>query len=180
MYNLIERAIKIASIAHLGQKRKDGNIPYIFHPFSVGIILLKEGYEDKVVAAGILHDVLEDTNYSKKQMEKEVGRDVVRLVEWVSHDNKLPWLEKKKQYIKNLKKAPSKAKAIALADKIHNLRSFVVAYKEQGSKLWKKFHSTRENKIWFHEEVYQALSSKWDHRLLREYKKLIKQLKKLK
>lgn len=180
MYNLIERAIKIASIAHKRQKRKDDNIPYIFHPVSVGFILLKEGFDDKVVAAGILHDVLEDTNYSKKKMEKEVGRGVVRLVEWVTHNSSLTWQKKKEKYLQQLKKAPAKAKAIATADKIHNLRSFLTAYKTEGENLWKKFHGGKEKKIWFHEEAYKMLKYKWNHHLLVEYKKLINQLKKLK
>lgn len=180
MYNLIERAVKIASVAHAGQKRKDDNIPFIFHPVSVGIILLKEGYSDKVVAAGILHDVLEDTNYSKRTMAKEVGREVVRLVEWVSHDSRLSWIEKKKQYIKKLRNAPAEAKAIAVADKVHNLRSFTTAYEKRGSVIWKRIHGSRKTMIWFHEEVYKALSQSWDCCLLKEYKKLINQLKKLK
>ncbi|MDD5043424.1 MAG: HD domain-containing protein [Patescibacteria group bacterium] len=181
MYDLIQKAVKIAVMAHGNQKRKDNKkLPFIFHPISVGMILLKEGFNDKVVAAGILHDVFEDTNFSKEEMIKEVGEDVVEIVEYATHNNRLFWEEKMEEYIKKLRFAPSGAKAVVAADKIHNLSCFCETYKKSGQNLWKKFHGGRSAQIKFHENVYLSLSNEWGHRLLREYKKLIQKFKKLK
>ena len=58
---LIEKAIEFAAYAHRDQTRKGTKIPYISHPYAVGMILLKAGCNEEVVAAGILHDTLEDT-----------------------------------------------------------------------------------------------------------------------
>jgi (p)ppGpp synthase/HD superfamily hydrolase len=59
--NLIDQAVEFAAYAHREQKRKGTEIPYISHPFAVGMILQQAGCEEEVVAAGILHDTLEDT-----------------------------------------------------------------------------------------------------------------------
>lgn len=70
----IEYAIYYATKAHKGQKRKMEDVDMIFHPFTVGMILQRNGQDEEVVAAGILHDVVEDTEKTFEDIEKDFGK----------------------------------------------------------------------------------------------------------
>ncbi len=86
----------------------------------------------------------------------------------------MPWEEKKKQYIKTVENGPKGAKAVAVADKIHNLESLLLAYQEQGPKLWSKFNRGKDQKLWFEHQVLEMLQKNWSHPLIDEYQKLLK------
>jgi (p)ppGpp synthase/HD superfamily hydrolase len=75
---LIDQAIEFAAYAHRTQKRKGTKIPYISHPYAVGMILQQAGCTEEEIAAGILHDTLEDTRTSEKKLRTLFG-PVVRL-----------------------------------------------------------------------------------------------------
>ena len=179
METLLERATRIAVEAHKGQVRKADGLPYIIHPFMVALKLAKYHFPDTVVAAALVHDVLEDTNFSPETLQKELGKEVFTIVQAVTHNDTLPWKEKKKQYIASVRRGPEGAKAVATADKIHNLESLLLAYQQQGPSLWKKFNRGREEKLWFEEAMLQMLQETWDHPLVEEYEKLLQQEKRL-
>ena len=65
---MINLALEVAARAHDGQFRKGTDIPYITHPFAVGILLLKSGCSEEVVMAGLLHDTLEDTSLTVEEI----------------------------------------------------------------------------------------------------------------
>lgn len=112
---------------HEGQWRKHPhlNIPFISHPAGVGIMLARAGYEDDVVVAGILHDVIEDCKVKAEQLADEFGEKVAKLVVQVSQPADMSWMEKKEFYRKTLDIAELEALAIAAADHIYNIRSLV-------------------------------------------------------
>ncbi|PIT88782.1 MAG: phosphohydrolase [Candidatus Magasanikbacteria bacterium CG10_big_fil_rev_8_21_14_0_10_36_32] len=170
---LIEKAVRLATLAHAGQKRKGDNLPYIIHPMMVALKLAKYGASDEVIAAALTHDVLEDTDVPVEKLKEELGEEVLTIVQAVSNDDSLGWLEKKKHYIETVKNGPAGAKAVALADKIHNLESILIAYSEQGKDVWKKFNGTKEQKIWFETEMLNMLKSTFEHPLIAEYERLI-------
>jgi len=93
--NLKERAKLFAINAHMEQVRKsEPDKPMIIHPISVGMLLEEYGYDDTVVAAGYLHDVVEDTNYTIEDIKKEFGEEVASLVMGASEpDKSLSWEE---------------------------------------------------------------------------------------
>ena len=80
---MIEKAYRVADKAHEEQKRKSGE-PYIIHPLCVGIILADLEMDKETIAAGILHDVVEDTNMSVEDIRTEFGDDVALLVDGVT------------------------------------------------------------------------------------------------
>ncbi len=88
-----EKAKLFAIKAHMGQIRKnEPDKPMTMHPISVGELLESFGYEDNVVAAGYLHDVVEDTKYTINDIEKEFGKDIANLVMGASEpDKSLSW-----------------------------------------------------------------------------------------
>lgn len=79
----IEKAYNIADKMHEGQKRLSGE-PYIIHPMNVASVLDELGLDERAIAAGLLHDVVEDTSYSKEDMAREFGEDIAALVEGVT------------------------------------------------------------------------------------------------
>lgn len=87
---MIEKAYRIADEAHKEQKRKSGE-PYIIHPLCVAIILADLEMDKETIAAGLLHDVVEDTIMTLEQLTKEFGSEVSFLVDGVTKLTQLNW-----------------------------------------------------------------------------------------
>ena len=125
----LERAIRRAADWHDGQHRKGSTLPYMVHPFAVAMILDRLGFAEDVVIAGLLHDVVEDTEATLADVETEFGPRVAELVGWCSERKKddsgahRPWADRKRDHIEALAAAPTDARAVVLADKLHNLTS---------------------------------------------------------
>ena len=125
---LIDRALAAAAIAHQHQLRKNPlrQIPYVAHCAAVGALLLRAGFGDEVVAAGILHDAAEDTDLTLAQIADAFGQRVADLVSDVTeHDKSLSWEVRKRDYLEHLQSADIDALAIAAADKLHNNRALL-------------------------------------------------------
>lgn len=97
MMKITEKAKNLSIDAHKGQVRKsDKQKPMIIHPINVGNILSEYGFDDNVISAGYLHDVVEDTSYTKEDIEKMFGSDICSLVMGDSElDKTLSWEERK-------------------------------------------------------------------------------------
>jgi len=176
---LIEKADQLAERAHTGQTRKDAPTPYIEHPRAVAAILKDAGFDETVVAAALVHDVVEDTPVTLKDVRQELGDEVARLVAPVTHDSTLSWRDKKLAYIEAVRTAPPEAKAIALADKIHNAESLLNAHAAQGQRVWGYFNASREDKLWFEEAMLEMLRTSWRHPLIERYGALVERLRAL-
>lgn len=134
--SLIEKAYHFAAKAHKDQKRRSGE-PYIIHPLYVAIILSDLQMDKETIAAGLLHDVVEDTVYTKEQIAQEFGDDVALLVDGVtklkklklSGDYKDKTQVQQEMQARNLRKMfMAMAKdirviLIKLADRLHNMRT---------------------------------------------------------
>ena len=167
--NLIETATALAITAHEGQTRKESDTPYVVHPIRVALILARHGFDDIIISAGLLHDVLEDTEITHEALSAIVGEDVAKLVASVSHDSELLWEAKKKDYIEMIRAGADGTKAIATADKIANAESLFCAYEKEGSAVWTHFNAGREQKLWFEHAMLTMLEESWGHPLVDEY-----------
>jgi (p)ppGpp synthase/HD superfamily hydrolase len=158
MHPLIDKAIKFAARAHQGQFRKGSDVPYISHPFAVALILQEAGASPEQVMAGILHDVIEDTDCTAKELETHFGKKVAELVHSCSeYDPKAPWELRKKRTHEFLKTASSEIHLIVCADKLHNLRSIVEDQALIGEEVWKKFGRGRESQAWYYRNLVDIL-----------------------
>lgn len=125
---LIEKAYKLAEEAHQGQKRNSGE-DFIIHPLKVAYNLAELSMDVPTIIAGILHDIIEDTDVSYEQLAEEFGEEVADLVEGVTKLTKIQYKTKEERKAENLRKmviAMSKdirVIIIKLNDRLHNMRT---------------------------------------------------------
>ena len=177
--NLYERALKIAIAAHDGQKRKHDGSAYVAHPIMVSRIIEEAGFSEVSVAAGLVHDVLEDTTVTEQALREKLGDEVVNIVVAVSEVQHLEWEERKEEYVERVVAGGEPVWVVSVADKIHNADDFIEFYAAAGPHAWTVFNRGKEKKIWFEEKLYTELSALWQHTLLDEYAKRIAILKTL-
>ena len=108
----------------------------IIHPISVGLLLEEYGYDNEVIAAGFLHDVVEDTKYTLEDIKKEFGSEIASLVKSASEpDKSLSWEERKKHTIETSKNLPLRNKVVICADKINNLEDLMIKFEKNGKRI---------------------------------------------
>lgn len=126
--DIIRHAYNVAVKMHEGQFRRSGD-PYVQHPIEVAYILATMNTGPATIAAGLLHDVLEDTNMSKEEMEAEFGKEIVQIVDGVTKISKLKYMTKEKALAHNHEKLllamakDIRVILIKLADRLHNMRT---------------------------------------------------------
>ena len=121
---LVTRAAEFAARAHARHRRKDaGQTPYVNHLAHVARLLAEAGCDANLVAAGYLHDTIEDVRISHGALVSEFGQDIADLVLAVTDDKKQRWQKRKKAQIDRAADATPRVAALKLADKISNLHS---------------------------------------------------------
>lgn len=162
-----EKAKLFAINAHMGQVRKsEPDKPMIIHPISVGQLLESLGYDDNVVSAGYLHDVVEDTKYTITDIEKEFGHDIASLVMAASEpDKKLSWEERKKHTIEKTKSLPLRNKLVICADKINNLEDLFLKFEKNGTRDFSTFKKGENEQKWYYTSIYESLITNEDKNL---------------
>ena len=157
--NFLHRAILFATKAHDGQTRKGTDMPYISHPFEVAQILTAAGCNNFLIVAGLLHDVLEDTDETSEIIEKIFGPQVLSLVQSNSEDKSLNWEERKQHTITYMtEKASFEELLLACADKLSNLRSIKADYNKYGDALWSRFNRGKEKQSWYYSKLIDAFA----------------------
>jgi GTP diphosphokinase / guanosine-3',5'-bis(diphosphate) 3'-diphosphatase len=125
---LVRRAYAFSEKAHAGQMRRSGE-PYLRHPLAVAGVLTMLRSDVTAVAAGLLHDTLEDTLATPDELEKEFGKDVVHLVDGVTKIGKIPFRNYEEKQAENFRKMvlsmadDIRVVLIKLADRLHNMRT---------------------------------------------------------
>ena len=133
---LITKAYKLAEEKHKGQVRNSGEA-YIVHPLAVAMILAQLEMDDETICAGLMHDVLEDTDYSKEEMINEFGREITELVDGVTKLKNLQYKSKEEAQIESIRKMvlamanDIRVIIIKLADRLHNMRTLEYKNREK-------------------------------------------------
>ena len=161
MMNMLEEAIIYATIMHQGKVRKLSSSPYILHPIEVAQILSTMTDDEEIISAGILHDIVEDTDGTLKEIEKRFGKRVAMLVSSDS-ENKYPeeersstWKRRKEESLFVLKKSEDTGvQMLWLADQLANIRSLAGIYSERGEELWGELdQSDPSMQCWYYRSV---------------------------
>lgn len=138
--NLIKKAYDVAKKKHEGQFRKSGD-PYIQHPVEVAYILATLHAGPDIIAAGLLHDVLEDTDMSKEEMAATFNKDVAEIVDGVTKISKLKYMTKEKALAHNHEKLllamakDIRVILVKIADRLHNMRTIQFHSEEKQKRI---------------------------------------------
>lgn len=181
MQILLKRALDQAAVWHAAQRRKypNADVPYMSHLAGVAAILARHGFDEEVVAAGALHDSMEDCGVSWEALADGFSPRVADLVRHVSEQDKtLPWEERKARYLEHFRVKPWDAQAITLADKLDNFASIVVCARFHGDP-WAMFKRGREAQLHRFEALAAALDGLATHPLCDEYRAALDELRRL-
>lgn len=160
--NLFDEAAKFAIEAHHGTERRGKAYPYIIHPMEAVSIVATITNDQEMLAAAILHDVVEDTDVTIDEIRERFGERVAMLVrhETAPLDETLSWKEKKAIQVEQLAHAPFDSKVVALGDKLSNIRGIALDKYRYGDTVWGLFHAPngRDDVEWYYRALAEALS----------------------
>lgn len=159
----LEMAIRYATDCHRGQTRKGTNTPFIMHPLEVMQILHGMNADTNLLIAGLLHDVVEDTDTTIEEIRATFGDDVADLVGGHTEDKTKTWEERKATEMKETLVAPLRLKMLVLADKLANMRSIQKDYCELGNALWERFNAGLRQQAWYYGEMTEVLEDMQDY-----------------
>jgi (p)ppGpp synthase/HD superfamily hydrolase len=152
-------AVALAEEIHGRQRRIGTEVPYLAHLLVVSGLVLEDGGDEEEAIAAILHDAVEDGGGRPvlRRIERSFGPRVAAIVEGCTDDLEVnpdtSWIERKQEYLKHLPEVTDNAVLrVALADKVHNARSLVRDYRDEGPRLWERFaHKTAREQLWYYD-----------------------------
>jgi len=172
----VNKALEYSAKAHIEQKRKGTDIPYISHPYAIGMILSNAGCSEDVIIAGILHDTVEDTEVTLDDIRTKFGENVSAIVAGCSEPDKdLSWEERKQHTLDELKHASSEIQYVACADKLHNISTMIEEHKIIGDAVWQRFKRGKDQQSWYFHGLLDSLAEGglYGNPLYREFKRAV-------
>ena len=164
--SLLDKAIVFAVNAHQGVERKGKGFPYIVHPMEAVSIAATMTNNQELLAAAALHDTVEDTDVTFRDIEREFGKRVADLVdaesdvEFAGKTREESWRLRKEEAISRLSAAENDVKIVALADKLSNIRAIYRDYQAIGDEVWNLFCvKDKASHEWHFRGLARALSS---------------------
>jgi (p)ppGpp synthase/HD superfamily hydrolase len=161
----LQRAFRYAAEKHAGQTRKQTAVPYLSHLMAVAALVLEAGGDEEMAIAALLHDVVEDCGGMPRlrEVRRMFGARVAKIVEGCTDsfgEPKAEWVERKKGYLRELKHADAETRLVSASDKLHNVRTILADYRQDGESIWKRFTGKKEGMLWY----YRALSDEYQRR----------------
>lgn len=164
MDQIVDKAIMFATLMHSGTVRKGTQIPYIMHPMEAAAIVSSMTEDKEVIAAALLHDVLEDTGCSYEFLKEQFGSRIAGLVaqesenKWEDLPAESTWHIRKEETLEHLVTLKLDAKMIALSDKLANIRAIKRDFDALGDKLWERFNQKEPKEhAWYYNRIAEIL-----------------------
>lgn len=178
--DLFDKAARFAIAAHAGTERRGKGFPYVIHVMEAAAIVATMTSDPELLAAALLHDVIEDTDVTEDTLRAEFGDRVTGLVLGES-DNTIQgvsqssdWKTRKAAAAERLARQSRDAKIVALGDKLSNMRAIARDFDEIGDALWARFHAPDPRlHEWRYRKLAEALKDLDDTAAYREFAALI-------
>ena len=180
---LIE-ALAVAARLHARQQRKGSGVPYLSHLLGTCSIALEYGADEDEAIGALLHDAAEDGGGEATLAEirarfgDAVGDIVLGCSDSLVEDpeDKLPWRDRKENYLAHLENATASVCLVSAADKLHNVRSIIRDYHMHGDDIWARFQGQRDGTLWYYETVAHALVRRYHSPLTRDLQHAVDEL----
>jgi (p)ppGpp synthase/HD superfamily hydrolase len=132
---------------------------------AVASLVLEAGGDEDMAIAALLHDVVEDCGGMPRlrEIRKQFGARVGKIVEGCTDsfgEPKPEWVERKKDYLREVKHAEVETRLVSTCDKLHNVRTILADYRQDGEAIWARFSGKKEGTLWY----YRALSDEYQRR----------------
>ena len=184
MGQLLDEAIVFATNAHTGQVRKMANTPYILHPLEVASIIATMTGDEQTMAAGVLHDTVEDCGVDLQEIKRRFGGRVAALVQSETEDklSERPpadtWMERKQDSLLMLRNTKDEhVKILWLADKLSNMRSFYREYCKKGNAIFQSLNQKNPAMhAWYYRSIAEYLESLRGQCAYQEYTELVEKV----
>lgn len=178
---LVDDAIRFAVDAHAGTERRGKGFPYVIHVLEAMTIVASISPDPELLAAAALHDTLEDTDVSARELRARFGPRVASLVEaetdrlYEADGREVDWRTRKQEGLDRLAHASRDVKIVAIGDKLSNMRAIAQDYRRMGDSLWNRFHAPggRADHEWRYRGLASALAELADTDAYREFSALI-------
>tara|TARA_B100000745_G_scaffold76832_2_gene46511 strand:- start:1496 stop:2074 length:579 start_codon:yes stop_codon:yes gene_type:complete len=167
----VEKALRAASTLHRDQVRKGpGNPPYVTHLFAAALIVSQYTSDEDVVVSTILHDTIEDTDYTLEELEEDFGSRIREIVQAVTEPKEIKdWSKRKDRYLKSLKSGPNEALLVAAADKIHNMLSIVRDFTGHEDKFVREFGGSLDERLGQYQNFGNLINSRVKNAIVHEF-----------
>ena len=145
---IVRDAYDLLTSKHAGQRQKVNGHPYVEHPILVATDVSRAGFDPEMVAAALLHDIVEDSDVSIEDVQERFGRRVSILVEVMTDDAEVePYKRRKAVHREQISRADTDAAAIYAADKLSNLRGTRAAFAELGEEAASRLNQPLNDKL---------------------------------
>jgi (p)ppGpp synthase/HD superfamily hydrolase len=177
----LQRAFRYASEKHSGQTRKQTAVPYLSHLMGVASLVLEAGGDEDLAIAALLHDVVEDCGGMPRlrEIRKQFGPRVARIVEGCTDsfvEPKPEWIERKKEYLREVKHADAETRLVSASDKLHNVRTILADYRQDGEAIWPRFNGKKEGTLWYYRALSDEYQRRGRNRITRELASMVAEL----
>jgi (p)ppGpp synthase/HD superfamily hydrolase len=169
---IVPEALGFATKHHQTMTRKGTKIPYMAHLLNVCKLLAERDCRDEVLAAALLHDIVEDTFITIEEVEGKFGQEIAHMVRGATEPLKLQkpyvrageaqtWKERKEHTIAFIaKEATPDQLLVILADKLDNIQSIGADVNRLGNQVWLRFNADKEHQQWYFTSLVEALEKR--------------------
>lgn len=184
MIDIVSEAIVFSTKAHDGMRRRKSDAPYILHPMEVGAIVGTMTDSQEVIAAGVLHDVVEDAGITIEEIGEKFGKRVMELVasETENKREELPpeetWRIRKEESLEKLRTTNDiEVLMLWIGDKLSNIRAIYRDFLVEGIAIWDKFHQSDVTvQAWYYRSIMKYTERLSDTLAWIEYKTLVEKI----
>jgi (p)ppGpp synthase/HD superfamily hydrolase len=187
-------AVDFALELHADHARKQSEVPYAAHLFSVAALAMEHGADEDVAIAALLHDAVEDRGGlpTLERIRARFGERPARIVLACSDSlveeegAKAPWRERKQRYLEHLRGAEPEARLVSACDKLHNARSILSDLRAEGPEVFRRFQrdeptleGKRASVLWYYRSLAEELRARGPARLAQELERTVAEIERL-